>query len=88
MHCFPPSEITFFIGFVFSFSLTQALRLKAYSAKHDFILVSESNNKNRPLARKLQSFVKTDVLVGAIGLMVGKFFNFPTKADASPTMVE
>ncbi|KAK8506282.1 hypothetical protein V6N11_082356 [Hibiscus sabdariffa] len=29
-----------------------------------------------------------DALVGATGLMVGKFFNFPAKADSSPAMME
>ncbi|KAK8545378.1 hypothetical protein V6N13_066664 [Hibiscus sabdariffa] len=66
----------------------RTLGLRSCSAMLDSVLISEPNNKNRPLAQKLQSFVKMDALVGATSLMVGKFFNSPAKADSSPAMME
>ncbi|KAK8583038.1 hypothetical protein V6N13_069802 [Hibiscus sabdariffa] len=71
-----------------AFPSRRPLKLRACSAKPDPVPVSEQKSKNRPLAQKLQSFAKTAVLVGATGLMVGKFLNFPAKADSPPAMVE
>ncbi|KAK8619556.1 hypothetical protein V6N13_135839 [Hibiscus sabdariffa] len=85
---FLPSKSLSSSALFLAFPSRMTLKLRACSAKPDSVLVSEPNNKIRPLAQKLQSFVKMDVLVGATGLMVGKFFNFPAKADSSPAMVE
>ncbi|KAL4320272.1 hypothetical protein GQ457_18G023440 [Hibiscus cannabinus] len=71
-----------------AFPSRRPLRLRACSAKPDSVPVSEQKSRNRPLAQKLQYFVKTAVLVGATGLMVGKFLNFPARADSPPAMVE
>ncbi|GMI87578.1 SLOW GREEN 1 [Hibiscus trionum] len=71
-----------------AFPSPKPLTLRAYSATPDSVSVSKPNTKNPSFARKLQSFSKTAVLVGAAVLMVGKLSNFPAKADSAPTLVE
>ncbi|XP_022776508.1 protein SLOW GREEN 1, chloroplastic-like [Durio zibethinus] len=71
-----------------TFPFNKPLSLRASSANHDSIPISKHNNNNQLLTQKLQSFAKTAILLGATTMMIGKFSQFPAKADSPPTVTE